>query len=149
MKSETIRIPGVHYTLKQLLDMDRVPVPGNSGETRWNNRYCQIETTYWNIADTVVDPERVKEERERLLLPLLLLPEYLYRKLCIYHCRLVCKALHSCPFQPPLRIYRPDRLRCILLYDASVLLVYFAYYALSSSLSCSMVIVRSHLPETN
>lgn len=29
MKSETIRIPGVHYTLKQLLDMDRVPVPGS------------------------------------------------------------------------------------------------------------------------
>lgn len=56
MKSETIRIPGVHYTLKQLLDMDRVPVPGNPGETRWNNRYCQIETTYWNIADTVVVP---------------------------------------------------------------------------------------------
>lgn len=68
MKSETIRIPGVHYTLKQLLDMDRVPVPGNPGETRWNNRYCQVETTYWNIADTVVDPERVKEERERLRL---------------------------------------------------------------------------------
>lgn len=68
MKSETIRIPGVHYTLKQLLDMDRVPVPGNQGETRWNNRYCQVETTYWNIADTVVDPERVKEERERLRL---------------------------------------------------------------------------------
>lgn len=44
MKSETIRIPGVHYTLKQLLDMDRVPVPGNPGETRWNNRYCQVET---------------------------------------------------------------------------------------------------------
>lgn len=68
MKSETIRIPGVHYTLKQLLDMDRVPVPGNPGETRWNNRYCQVKTTYWKIADTVVDPERVKEERERLRL---------------------------------------------------------------------------------
>lgn len=68
MKSETIRIPGVHYTLKQLLDMDWVPVPGNPGETRWNNRYCQVETTYWNIADTVVDPERVNEERERLRL---------------------------------------------------------------------------------
>lgn len=50
MKSETIRIPGVHYTLKQLLDMDRVPVPGNPGETRWNNRYCQIETTYWTYS---------------------------------------------------------------------------------------------------
>jgi hypothetical protein len=53
MKSETIRIPGVHYTLKQLLDMDRVPVPGNPGETRWNNRYCQYiafcERAVYNI----------------------------------------------------------------------------------------------------
>ena len=57
MKSETIRIPGVHYTLKQLLDMDRVPVPGNPGETRWNNRYCQVFKYNTCYCSTVPAPQ--------------------------------------------------------------------------------------------
>lgn len=64
MKSETIRIPGVHYTLKQLLDMDRVPVPGNPGETRWNNRYCQVETTYEKTVYNIYERKR-KKSREK------------------------------------------------------------------------------------
>lgn len=85
MKSETIRIPGVHYTLKQLLDMDRVPVPGNPGETRWNNRYCHTaclqdyqyitfyEKTVYNIYE-----KKMKKSRKKL------------HKIKIYFCTKFC-----------------------------------------------------------
>lgn len=62
------------------------------------------------------------------LFPLLPLPECLYHKVHIYHCRPICRELHNCPFRLSPYIYRPDRLRCTLLCDALTVLVYSAYY---------------------